>query len=332
MGSLYKRGNTYWLQYYHHGKQIRESSKTSKKMIAKKLLEKREGRIAEGRLPGIYFEKVTFQELADDLINDYIINGKKTTRWVKRKIKIHLDPYFGRMKAVQITTAQVKEYISMRLDEGASNATINRELASLKRMFNLGAKQTPPKIDRVPYIPMLKEDNVRKGFFTNDEFLALREHLPEYLQGFVTFAYRTGWRLSEITNLTWNQVDRNDWTVRLEVGETKNREGRLIFLDVELRAVINHQHSIRYLGCPNVFHRLGCELRDIRAPWKSTCKAIKLQGRIFHDLRRTAIRNMVRAGIAERVAMQISGHKTRSVFDRYNIVSTIVDPEYGTVC
>ena len=152
-------------------------------------------------------------------------------------------------------------------------------------------------------------------------FRALHDQLPDHLKGFVTFAYRTGWRLSEITRLTWNQIDRSDWTVRLEVGETKNKDGRLIYLDDKLRRIIHHRYIDRHLGCPYVFHRAGREIRDIRGTWKRACKAIGLEGRIFHDLRRTAIRNMIRAGIPERVAMQISGHKTRSVFDRYNIVS-----------
>ena len=75
------------------------------------------------------------------------------------------------------------------------NATINRELAALKRMLNLGAVQTPPRVDRLPFIPMLKENNTRKGFFEHGDYLALRDTLPEHLKGFVTFAYKTGWRV-----------------------------------------------------------------------------------------------------------------------------------------
>ena len=112
------------------------------------------------------------------------------------------------------------------LKTGAANATINRELSALKRMLNFGAQQTPPKVDRVPYIPMLKENNVRKGFFEHGQFYGLRDVLPSYLKPFVTFAYKVGWRDSEIAGLTWSQVDRNQGIVRLEVGETKNDEGK----------------------------------------------------------------------------------------------------------
>ena len=103
------------------------------------------------------------------------------------------------------------------------------ELAALKRMLNIGAMQTPPKVDKVPHIPILKENNTRKGFFYHGDFLALRAALPEYLKGFVTFAYKTGWRVSEISNLTWSNVDLSQGIVRLEAGETKNDEGRTVY-------------------------------------------------------------------------------------------------------
>jgi integrase len=212
-------------------------------------------------------------------------------------------------------------------------------------MFNLGAQQTPPKVDRVPYIPMLKEDNVRKGFFEHDEFLALRDALPSYLKGFVTFAYKTGWRASEIRNLTWRQVDLNQGIVRLDVGETKNTEGRTVYLDAELRQIFEKQYEARKKLkklIPFVFpnEQGDDKIIDFRGTWNKACRKAGLgygykhskkyvekwkdklpSGPILHDFRRTAVRNMIRSGIPERVAMMISGHKTRSIFDRYNIVS-----------
>ena len=112
-------------------------------------------------------------------------------------------------------------------------------------MLNLGAKQTPPKVDRLPYIPMSKENNVRKGFFEHGEFIALRSALPSYLKDFATFAYKTGWRVSEIAGLKWNQVDRDNGIVRLETGETKNDEARTVYLDEELKEVIARQWDNR---------------------------------------------------------------------------------------
>ncbi len=325
MGSIYKRGNVFWIKYYRNGKPYRESTKSIKVSDAKRLLKKREGEISEGKLPGIYFDKVKFDELAEGFLRDYRINQKKSLERAERSTG-HLNRYFEGCRVPEITTPRIEVYIEDRLDEGAANATINRELSALKRMLNIGAKQTPPKVDRVPYIPMLKENNTRKGFFEHGEFIALRNALPPYLKGFVTFGYKTGWRVSEIIGLTWRQVDRINGIVRLEVGETKNDEARTVYLDDELRQVFNHQWEARKKGrklIPYVFPNLdeNGKIKDFRGSWEKACKDAKIGKRLFHDFRRTAVRNMVRAGIPEGVAMKISGHKTRSVFDRYNIVN-----------
>ncbi len=188
-------------------------------------------------------------------------------------------------------------------------------------MFYLAVKNTPLKVSMIPYIPMLKESNIRKGFFEHHEFLALRDALPFHLKPVVTFAYQTGWRRSEILKLTWDKVDLRQGIVRLDPGETKNEEGRTIYLNEELLREMGALHSKRHLGCPYVFHRNGAPIREFRGSWGSACNKAALKDRSFHDFRRTAVRNMVRSGIPERVAMMISGHKTRRVFDRYHIVS-----------
>ena len=212
------------------------------------------------------------------------------------------------------------------ITDGASNATINRELAALKRMLNLGAQQTPPKVDKVPYVPMLKENNTRKGFFEHADFLTLRDALPFYLKGFVTFGYKVGWRVSEIAGLTWKQIDLVNSIVRLEAGETKNDDARTVYLDDELKEVFSRQWEARKKSkslLPYVFtNGKGTDqVKRFDKSWKTACKNAGIGKRLFHDFRRTAVRNMIRSGIPERVAMMISGHRTRSVFDRYNIVS-----------
>jgi len=324
MGMIYKRGNMYWIKYYRNGKPYRESSKSKKEADAKRLLKKREGEISEGKLPGIYFDRVRFDELAEDLIRDYRINQKKSLERVEMSLK-HLNQAFQSLRVPQITSTRIDSYVDMRLKEGAANATINRELSALKRALNLGARQTPPKVDRVPFIQMLAENNVRKGFFEYKEFLALRDALPDYLKGFVTFAYKSGWRKSEISGLSWNRVDMKEGFVRLERGETKNKEGRTFYMDDELKGIFGGQWQDRKMAgklSPYVFPGSDGKdrIKDIRGAWNSACKTAKIGKCLFHDFRRTAIRNMVRAGTPERVAMMISGHKTRTIFDRYNIV------------
>jgi integrase len=325
MGSLYQRGNTWWIKYYRQGKSFRESSGSTKKMVAKKLLARKEGDIAKGKIPGVQFEKIIFEDLAQNFLNDYKINQKKSLAKAQRSVN-HLKKSFERVSIPQITTPAINAFVENRINEGAANATINRELSALKRMLNLGLQQTPALVDRVPHIPMLEENNVRKGFFEHNEFLALRDALPGYLKGFVTFAYKSGWRVSEVMGLKWSNVDLQKRTAWLEIGMTKNKEGRIIYLDDELIDVFNAQRKAQKRGnviMPYVFsNRKGDDrIKDFRRAWKTACIKAGTSNRIFHDLRRTAVRNMVRSGIPERVAMMISGHKTRSVFERYNIVS-----------
>jgi integrase len=256
---------------------------------------------------------------------DYRINQKKSLERAEISLK-HLEKRFQGARVMGITTTAIKSYIEQRIEENASNATINRELAALKRMLHLGAQSTPPKVDRVPHIPMLKESNARQGFFEHGEFLAVRDALPDYLKPLVTFAYKTGWRRTEVTELKWSQVDMERGAVCLNPGETKNNRGRTVYMDEELKAVFNDQQK-RKKGAgalsPYVFpNETGTDkVRDFRGAWDTACKIAGTGKRLFHDLRRTAVRDMVRAGIPERVAMMISGHQTRSVFERYNIVS-----------
>ena len=322
-GHIYKRGDIYWIKYYREGKPYYESSKSTKEVESKRLLRKRLGQIAEGAFFGLRPAKVRFEALADDFLNDYLINGKRSLDKAQRSVK-HLHSFFGGIRAMDITTDKVRAYIKARQEDGYANAAINRELAALKRMFNLALQQSPPKIPHKPYIPMLQERNVRTGFFEHDEFMALRAALPITLRSVVTFAYYTGWRKQEILGLTWDRVDLHASIVRLDPGTTKNQEGRTVYLDGDVREIVlglKAERDALFPLCPWVFHRQERRIKDFRDAWQSACQAVGLTGKLFHDFRRTAVRNMVRAGIPERVAQQIAGHKTRSVFDRYHIVS-----------
>jgi len=343
-GSVFLRGGVWWVKYYRNGKPHRESSRSDKEHDARKLLKRRAGEIAVGRFIGPEAERVTIRELAEDFKNDYRVNGKKSLDKAEQTLK-HLLAFFGDYRAHDLGTDLIRKYASIRQQEKASNGTINRELSALRRIFNLGLQAE--KIYRKPHIPMLEENNVRTGFLEHGEFIALRDAAPEYFKPVITFAYYTGWRKKEILSLKWNQIDLNARTVRLDPGTTKSKEGRLVILDGELLEAIQGQWERRKVAeipgqsptllCPYVFHRKGKPMIEIRDVWQQSCVAAglgqmvevehngkkekKYVGKLLHDFRRTAVRNMVRAGVNERVAMKISGHKTRSVFDRYNIVS-----------
>jgi integrase len=281
-------------------------------------------------------------DLAQLLRDDYRVNGRRSLRRAENSLT-HLLAYFGGARALTVTSDRIDAYVRERLDAEAAPATIRNELAALKRMFTLGVRAG--KVTQRPHIPAIQVSNARTGFFEHADFAALVNELPEYLKPVVEFAYYTGWRIpSEVLRLTWAQVDFQAGVIRLEPRSTKNDEGRTFPFDPlpELAALLKRQreHTMateRRLGAivTHVFHHDGAPIHYFRRAWRSACRraATDREGklsrvvrpdlleRIPHDFRRTAVRNLVRAGVPERVSMQLTGHKTRSVFDRYNIVN-----------
>jgi len=328
MGELRQRGRIWWIRYYRDGRRFEESAKTDKKQVAIDLLRLREGDIAKGVPMSAAVNRLKFDEAAADLLTDYLVNGRRSLADVKCRIDKGLAPWFTGRRLTTVTTADVNAFIAHRQAAGAAVATINRELAALKRMYTLALRAG--KILHRPYIPMLREHNTRKGFFERAQFEAVRAALPAPLRGIATVAYLTGWRTkSEILPLQWHQVDRQAGVVRLEPGTTKNREGRVfVFSQIdELREALDTQwaahEALERQGtlCPWVFQRSGRPVKNFRKAWIAACATAGCPGRIPHDFRRTAVRNLIRAGVPDTIAMKATGHLTRSVFDRYDITS-----------
>lgn len=335
----------WYIAYYSNGRQHIESTETDKKTEALKILKSKEGKIADGVPVSPKMNRLTFDDAIEDVVNDYMINKRRSLKTINERIK-HLKPFFTGRRMMSITMTDQRRYIKHRQEEKAANGTINRELGTLKRAFSLAVDAE--KLHHKPKILKLKENNVRTGFFEAAQFDNVRKHLPPHMRGIASFANITGWRTpSEILPLEWRHVDMKAEEVRLDPGTTKNDEGRVFPFTAELRKVLDEQQKVAerlkkagvitpYVFCypePGKFG--GRELKAgrritesgyyhawVAARTQAAKKDARCLGRIAHDFRRTAIRNLERKGVSRSVAMKLTGHKTEAVYRRYAIVSS----------
>lgn len=320
------------LQYSVNGKTVKEKTKATTDKAAEGLLRKRLTSIETGEIVGPATDTVA--QLLELVRDDYIAN-KRRADVLPRRIK-HLSDAFGEVRADLLDEHRIAKYTQQRIKDGAKNATVNRELAALKRAFRLGARYR--KVARVPFIAMLKEDNARTGFMERPDFLRIARKLDLDYRPVAWTAYITGWRTKSeiITRQRGKHLDFVAGWLRLEPGETKNKKGRQFPLIQKLRAVLEARERRtvaleRELGrrIPWVFHKNGepISMGAFYKAWKEAAHG----GRIPHDFRRTAVRNLIRAGISQRVAMAMVGMETDSVFRRYAIVDETMLREAGNL-
>src|SRR5271157_341239 len=284
-GSIYKRDGSpvWWIKYHRHGRPFRESTHTTDWNKAGKMLKTRLSEINQGTFMGPQLERTKVDELAVMFVRDYRINSRKSIDDVDARWKHHLKPFFGGMRAVDVTSEQLARYVDKRQQEEAANATINRELAALKRMFRLGQQSTPPKVIRVPKFPKLAEHNVRKGFLEDGQYRKLIEYCPElWFRGLVECGRTYGWRVSELLNMRASQVDVAQRVIRLEPGTTKNHDGREV---VMTDAVCNLLNALVHGKGPDdhVFTRdNGKPVKIFRGTWRKACEYAGIPGLLFH--------------------------------------------------
>jgi integrase len=326
-GRVFKRGNRWWIAYYvrkdGRSVEIREpGGKTEAE--ARRLLRQRRREVAAHEMglrpfQGPSQERVTVEELLQGLERDYQIQKRRSLPQLRAHLR-HIRAFFGMDRALEVTPDRLRDYIAHRQGEGAADATINRELEGLQRAFALAVEVG--MLALAPKFLSLSEDNARHGFFERAEFEAVLAHLADAdVRDFCEWFYWTGMRPGEIRALTWAAFDRETWTLRLPAKNDKTRHGRALALQDDLRAIIERRLHARRLDCPSIFHRRGRPMGEFRKAWKRARREAGVEGKLVYDLRRTAVRNMVRAGVDPAVAMKISGHRTRNVFDRYNIIS-----------
>jgi integrase len=296
-----------------------------------------EGRYQKARPKAPKQTVYTCTDLWDGYLREYQNQGKRDAGRLEIAWN-HLKTDFEKISTVDVTTDSVNRYIERRRAEKVQNGTINRETATLRAMFHHGMRVTPPMVDRMPAFPTrLKESAPRKGFITDAEYAKLKNNAkPLWLRSLVACAYTFGFRKGELLNLRVRQVDLLDHWLELEEGTTKNGESRKVHMTAEVYelmcACVRGKKPDGF-----VFTREdGSPVADPRDDWYTLSVASGLGewipakrangedykryvGLNLHDFRRSAIRNMTRRGVNETVAMKISGHKTASVFRRYNI-------------
>jgi integrase len=356
-GSIFLREDSdiWWYQIFVNGKRERGSTGCRTKREAESYVRKKLADYA-AELSSPETAKVTVKDLVDDVLVRNRNNGNKSVSDDDSRWRNHLQPFFGHLRVAQVSSNLIDRYISKRKSQMTSsgrppeNGTINRELALLKSAYNHGTEQTPPKVRFVPHFNMLQENNIRRGFLQDEQYLRLsRECAVEgmWMVGLFETAYAYGWREDELLTLRIGQLDL--LAKIIDLGETKNGDQRMITMTEHVFEVLVRCASGKKSG-DFVFTRDdGSSVKDFRDAWWKACirsglgrfqcreceqivsegrkcelchskKKAKYVGLHFHDLRRTGIRNMSRKGIPEKVGMLISGHKTDSVYRRYNII------------
>ena len=322
-GSIFPRKGSrhLWLKYYNHGEPVCVSCARPTEKKAGKILRKKIGEVEAGVAPPVGAARVTYENMKQALLSDYQANGHK---WLRQgrdgKPYIcglsHLDDFFAGWRASEMGPDAIRDFKNKRQQKHAANGTINRELALLRRMLNLAVQDG--KLRQVVHFPMLKEAAPRRGFLDQEGYQRLRRELPEYMRPVLAMAYHTGMRRGEVLKLRWLNVDLVAAEIRLD--DTKNGESRTVPLMGELLEMLKIERE-RHPEGEFVFTHDGERIGSFVKAWASATKRAGMAALLFHDLRRAGIRNLVRSGVSETVAMRISGHKNRNVFDRYNVTS-----------
>lgn len=327
-GSIYQRGNAWWVSYTINGRRVREPGGATPTAARNRLKEVR-GSMDAGTYQPAAARKVTVSELLDDLQQQLEARGRKSATKARSHMK-HLREAFGQLRACDLTTAMVERYHTTRMkDDGRAAATVSRECELLRQAFRRAYRVRPRRVAEIPDIPLPTVSNARQGFMAPADFNAAAAALTDVdVRDFVEWFWWTGMRPNEIRQLTWAMFDRSDWTLVLDPNAAKIGKGRVIAVVGPLRAIVERRLARRRFGCELVFHRTskgrdGQPVKDFTKQWRAALAAAGLDATLIpYDLRRSALRNMVRGGTDYTVAMKISGHRTRSTFDRYNIVST----------
>jgi integrase len=229
---------------------------------------------------------------------------------------------FGEMAASEISHRRINAYVTRRIQEGARPGTIHAEVAALGRMLRLAL--AADLIHALPIFPSLPSSPAREGFLTSDQVNAVVANLSQPVADLVYTLWITGWRRREIQFLRWEDVDMGAGEIRLTAGRSKTRVARVFpfAASPSLAAIVKARYAARSPRSAYLFERSpGKPVKDFREAWRRACEQAGIPGRVPHDLRRSRARALTRAHVPQSVAMRLLGHKTASMFLRYDVVA-----------
>lgn len=311
---------TWFLKYYSGGKPVEVSTGTENYEKALAQLRKKMAAVNKFGSHRNQPERVRIAHLLDLLIESYKFKKNRSLSDTEARVDKHLRPAFGDTLASELSSGSIRAYAKKRIKE-ASDATVNKELAWLRAAMRLGLREDPPLVERVPHFQLFELDNARDGIISHETYRTVRDLLPSHARIALVIGYHTGARKGEITSILREHIDLSNRRILRPGRATKNKKPRYLPIYGDMRAELDMALSKMKNGCQYLIQDHGKRVSDFRKAWASACELAGVEGVIFHDLRRTALTNMIEAGISEREAMEISGHKTRAVFDRYHIVS-----------
>jgi integrase len=290
--------------------------------LAKIALVKQQSKIVDEVRTGVVeaTAKTKIGDLLELIEQDYLRTGKKTWDDVLARWTLHLKGHFAEVYASELSSDHINSYILRRLREDAAGASINREMAVVRRMMHLGERTTPPLVRGIPHFPKVKESDPRTGFLEQAEYDKLRLHAHElWLRGLLTTYYTFGFRRAELLKMCVRQVNLRDNTINLPSGGTKNGKPRTIVMTAEVRALMEASIEGKKPDAFAFSHDDGSQVKDFRGAWKKMFKDAGVEMRKLHDMRRSAVRNAIRRGVDRDTVKKMSGHLTDHVFSAYNI-------------
>jgi len=308
----------WWLDYSVGGRRHREPTGMRAKADAQRLLRERIGERESGRLIGNP-AKVLLSELRAQLELRYSLKENKSLRRAKQAFD-HLERVLGAERRLSdLTQDVVNDYLQRRVDdEEGARSTANYEISVLNSALSQAVENRLLAVR--PRFKLPRVRNTRQGFFNEGEFAAVLLGLPTDVRPVVEFLHATGWRLSEGLKLTWDQIDWEGPAITISGDKTKGEDDRVFPFGAapELKQLLEARWKVK--DGLFVFHRSGERIKTFIKAWRTACRRAGVNGRLVHDLRRTAARNFRRAGVDEGTIMKLCGWKTRAMFDRYNVI------------